>query len=68
MRVTLDVFSFNKVIHSFSREGRLDEAIGLLSRMDHMGYKPDIFSYNVIINGLCKRRHMERAGKILMRC
>lgn len=65
MRVTLDVFSFNKVIHSFSREGRLDEAIGLLSRMDRMGYKPDTFSYNVIING---GGIWNEPGRFLMRC
>ncbi|GKV15123.1 hypothetical protein SLEP1_g25925 [Rubroshorea leprosula] len=53
--VSLNVVHFNMLMDGYVASGRLDEAWDFLwNIMSKVGCKSDIFTYNVLIHGLCK--------------
>lgn len=60
-----DVLSFNVLIACCVRSRDLDFALGILHRMKDWGIRPDIYSYNSVINGLRKSKMLEEAFELV---
>ncbi|XP_039789596.1 pentatricopeptide repeat-containing protein At1g09900-like [Panicum virgatum] len=56
------VIVYNEIISCLAELGRVEEALDLFNSMP---CKPDIFSYNAAIKGLCRGEHWEDAGKLI---
>ncbi|GLT81163.1 hypothetical protein SLA2020_525650 [Shorea laevis] len=46
----VDTWTFNILIRSLCRVGKVDQAVEIFSDMGNFGYFPDIVTYNTIIN------------------
>ncbi|KAL5753836.1 hypothetical protein ACOSP7_022056 [Xanthoceras sorbifolium] len=60
----LSIQSYNCLIDSLCKTGRLEIACKLFHRLPQEGLLPDII-YNIIINGLCKEGQLEEANELL---
>jgi len=49
-----NVVTFNTLMNSLCREGRVLEALALVDRMVEEGHQPNAVTYGTIVNGLCK--------------
>ncbi len=59
---TPDIFTYNALINGFSEQGRLDDALKLLSTMS---CKPDAISYNSTLKGLCRAERWQDAEELV---
>ena len=62
---SLGVVAYNTVIHGFFKEGEVSKACNLFHEMMQHGIVPDVFTYNSVIDALCKARAMDKAGLFL---
>lgn len=53
---------YKTLIAGFASEDRIEDAIQALNEMSENGFSPDEFSYNHVINCLCKAGKMEEAS------
>jgi leucine-rich PPR motif-containing protein len=56
------VIVYNEIISCLAELGRVEEALHLFNQMP---YKPDIFSYNTVMKGLCRDERWEDAGALI---
>ncbi|KAJ0051754.1 hypothetical protein Pint_02559 [Pistacia integerrima] len=56
-----DVYLFSTAINAFCKGGRIEDAIGLFTKMEELGIAPNIVTYNNIIHGLCKNGRLDEA-------
>jgi len=59
------VVLFNTVINGYVKEGRLTEAKELYDNLLLSGFHPDVFTYTIIIRGLCKEKRFRLAMLLL---
>ncbi|KAM1175290.1 hypothetical protein ACFX19_028312 [Malus domestica] len=69
--LTPDAYSYDPLVSTFCKEGRLDLAIEFLDYMISDGCLPDIVNYNTILAALCKNgkanqalQHFENLGEV----
>ncbi|KAL0381098.1 UNVERIFIED_CONTAM: hypothetical protein Sangu_0174100 [Sesamum angustifolium] len=55
--------SFNTLINGYVRLGDLDEGFRLKNAMQASGIQPDVYTYSVLINGMCRERRMDDANE-----
>ncbi|CAA7037784.1 unnamed protein product [Microthlaspi erraticum] len=60
-----NVNTFNLVIYSFCKEGKLLEALSVFYRMLKCGVWPNVVSFNMMIDGACKSGDMVFALRLL---
>lgn len=51
--ILTDLFTFNSLVDSLSKEGFTTEAHNLLDMMIQRGIKPDTITFNTLIDGYC---------------
>ncbi|KAI9126703.1 hypothetical protein K1719_002299 [Acacia pycnantha] len=56
-----DIFTYNILIASFGRSGRVDDAIKIFEELEASSFKPDVISYNCLINCLGKNGDLDEA-------
>ncbi|KAF3949872.1 hypothetical protein CMV_024308 [Castanea mollissima] len=56
-----DIFTYNILISSFGRAGKVDEAIKIFEELENSNCKADIVSYNSLINCLGKNGDLDEA-------
>ncbi|CAN4112246.1 unnamed protein product [Withania somnifera] len=66
-----NVVTYNTIIGSYCKTGKVDEAVKLLKLMQVRNLEPTVITYNAIINGLCREGRMneifeEKRGKGLI--
>jgi len=60
-----DVITYKTVSDGLGKEGKLQEALGLLDVMVKICIPPDQITYSTLINGFCRAGNPEKAGKLL---
>jgi len=50
--IKLNLYSFNAIIYGLIKERRTEAALSLFPDLTSRGLKPDVVSYNSLINGL----------------
>ncbi|XP_009148288.1 pentatricopeptide repeat-containing protein At1g09820 [Brassica rapa] len=53
-RIQPNVFTFNVVINSFCKKGKMEKAKDVMEDMKVYGTSPNVVSYNTLIDGYCK--------------
>ncbi|CAN8311835.1 unnamed protein product [Cochlearia groenlandica] len=53
-KIQHNVFTFNVVINSFCKRGKMNKAKDVIEDMKVYGLSPNVVSYNTIIDGYCK--------------
>ncbi|KAM1316592.1 hypothetical protein ACFX13_020351 [Malus domestica] len=56
-----DIFTYNIMILSFGRAGKVHEAVTIFEHLENSDCKPDIISYNSVINCLGKNGDVDEA-------
>ncbi|KAB2616092.1 pentatricopeptide repeat-containing protein [Pyrus ussuriensis x Pyrus communis] len=56
----LNTLTFSTIMHGLCVNGKVDEAFGLLKRMENEGIVPDTIMFNILIAGLGKRGLIRR--------
>ncbi|KAJ6430377.1 hypothetical protein OIU84_021724 [Salix udensis] len=56
---------YNALISGFCRAGGIDKALAIVSFMSRTGCKPDLVTYNVLLNYCCNEFMFEEAVKLL---
>eukprot|EP00448_Togula_jolla_P007109 CAMPEP_0170594928 /NCGR_PEP_ID=MMETSP0224-20130122/14270_1 /TAXON_ID=285029 /ORGANISM="Togula jolla, Strain CCCM 725" /LENGTH=285 /DNA_ID=CAMNT_0010919035 /DNA_START=100 /DNA_END=957 /DNA_ORIENTATION=- len=56
---------YNNVIRQYMRRGRVQEAKALLMNMGHLGLKPNVLSFNLVMNSCAATGDTVRAGQLL---
>lgn len=59
-----DSFCYNALMDALCRAGRVDEALGLLGRMEREGCDQTVYTYTILLEGLFKDRRNEEALKL----
>ncbi|VVA96485.1 unnamed protein product [Arabis nemorensis] len=59
--VNRSLLTYTILIEATMLEGGVDEALKLLDEMLSRGLKPDMFTYNTVIRGMCKEGMVDRA-------
>ncbi|XP_042479627.1 pentatricopeptide repeat-containing protein At5g40400 isoform X2 [Macadamia integrifolia] len=62
-----DVVTYNTLIDSYCRKGRLDDAFYLYKIMYRRGVPPDLVSYTTLMKGLCKQGKVRDAHQLFHR-
>ncbi|RCV24342.1 hypothetical protein SETIT_5G077300v2 [Setaria italica] len=60
-----DTITFNHLIEGHLRQHNKEEAFWLLNEMRKDGISPNVYTYSIIINGLCQIGESETAGGLL---
>ncbi|XP_031273224.1 pentatricopeptide repeat-containing protein At1g63400-like [Pistacia vera] len=53
------------MINGLGKEGKVDEANGLLELMSQRGLQPNLVTFNTMISGLCKEGKIEEANGLM---
>ncbi|KAM0937680.1 putative tetratricopeptide-like helical domain superfamily [Dioscorea sansibarensis] len=64
---SVDVDTFNDVIHGLCKFGHMHDAGKLINRMQLRGCKPNALTYGVFLQGLCKNGQVDEARTHLSR-
>ncbi|CAA6658432.1 unnamed protein product [Spirodela intermedia] len=59
-----DSFCYNALMDALCRAGRVDEALGLLGRMEREGCDQTVYTYTILLEGLFKDHRNEEALKL----
>ncbi|KAJ4810080.1 Pentatricopeptide repeat (PPR) superfamily protein [Rhynchospora pubera] len=60
-----DLVDFNKVLHVLCKKGDMLESLRLLAVVTKIGLQMNLFSYNLLILGLCKGSRLNEAVNLL---
>eukprot|EP01018_Ginkgo_biloba_P037384 Gb_13513 [translate_table: standard] len=63
MLYTVDIFIYNTLLRGLCKEGRMELACDLFSRMPKKGCRPNASTYDILIHGLCKAGRRNDAQK-----
>lgn len=53
------------MLDSYFKEGKVQEAMNLLSEMQEKGCGPNDVTYNVLINGLSEKGELDKAQELI---
>lgn len=53
------------MLDSYFKEGKVQEAMNLLSEMQEKGCGPNDVAYNVLINGLSEKGELDKAQELI---
>jgi pentatricopeptide repeat protein len=59
------MITYNAFINGLCKEGRLQQALGMLDVLVQTGHQPNEITYNTLINGICKVGNLEKAKELL---
>ena len=59
--ISLDVYTFNTIIHALCKEGRFMEAKDMYDKMLERGQKPDVVTFGALIKGYIFRNQVKKA-------
>ncbi|MQM00460.1 hypothetical protein Taro_033194 [Colocasia esculenta] len=59
-----NVYTFNVLMHSFCKEGKLKEARLIFDEITKRGAKPTVVSFNTLINGYCKSGNLDASFEL----
>jgi pentatricopeptide repeat protein len=60
-----DRIAYFTMISGLTQAGRVKNAYYIACSMKEDGYKLDLRSYNILINGFCKKKMLDKAGELL---
>ena len=63
--LTPGVMTYSTILHGLFQTGRFSEAKELYLNMINSRTQWDIYTYNIILNGLCKNNCVDETFKIL---
>lgn len=61
----IDVWTYIVMINGLCKEGLFDEALALLSKMEHAGCIPNVVAYEIIIRALLQKDDNDSAEELL---
>jgi len=64
--VKVDIFCYNALILSLTRDEKFSEASTLLAEMKHSGPEPDTNTYNNILEGILKSKNIAEAKPLVL--
>ncbi|KAJ6674233.1 ATPASE EXPRESSION PROTEIN 3 [Salix viminalis] len=56
-----DSYTYGSFISGMCKEGKLEEASGMLEKMKEIGLRPNAVTYNTLIDGYCNKGNLEMA-------
>ncbi|KAL5215791.1 hypothetical protein ABZP36_007192 [Zizania latifolia] len=64
----VEAHAYNKLMSLLIGHGRVHDAVALFERWIHVGvYSPDVWSFNVVIKGVCRVGDVQKALKLVER-
>ncbi|KAF8714856.1 hypothetical protein HU200_027390 [Digitaria exilis] len=64
----IEAYAYNKLMNSFIAHGRAQEAVALFESWIQEGlYSPDVWSFNVVIKGVCRVSNVRKALELVER-
>jgi len=61
----LDVYPYNVMINGYCKQGLLEEALTMRSKMEDNGCIPSAVTFEIIINALFEKDENDKAEKLL---
>lgn len=58
-------FTFATMVDGYCRQGRLEQALELCSKMWKEGLRPDVVTCSALLNGLCKSGRIQETKDLL---
>ncbi|GFZ03602.1 pentatricopeptide repeat (PPR) superfamily protein [Actinidia rufa] len=60
-----DITTFNKLMHTLSKKGGVQEGERLLNKILKRGVSPNLFTFNIFIQGLCRKGLLKEASSMV---